>query len=902
MWRFKKDRSLESLTAYICGALVIAAGVDACLLRGLFFTEEMYPFLTLWFVLCCTCSLYYLVGVGAWRKSGGGAVSGITGVNGVSEGSEGSEVSGENKALRILLSVSLIILSLYVIHWLRGPLSSQGTMNEMLRWGLYASFALLVCFCAVNRVGRRIVNVTWSMVGMFLSMSALLAVCGVVKLPFAVAYSNSSEVSATGVRLAGLMEYPNAFGAVMAVFLLERLFVVAVYYGEPKKSVNMLGARSVGLGMECAEAERRSKGAGGVEAEQGKAGSTTAALLRLLPLFPYTAALLLSESRGAWLTAACACAAVLLWKRQLIAPLLAAGAAPVAAAALLYRQLARAGLAVEPVPGLLLLAGLWAGALLAGLWLCRRQRSAAGTARAAMLTLAAAGWTAAGIAVLLHVRERITGPSSTVSARGLFYRDAWRLAAEAPWLGRGGETWRHAYLAAQSRPYVGSQVHNGYLDILLNLGFVGLAAVLLMLLATGWLLATKSPRLLPPFLVIVLHSVVDFDWSYGLFWLLLFWLPALALAEDKQKHQSAPTHPKSETKLPTHSTSTNRLTNVSTPANPLIAHSTSTNPLTNVTIPANPLIANSTSTNPLTNVTIPANPLIAHSTSTNPLTNVTTPANPLIAHSTLKNRLTNVTIPANPLIAHSTSTNRLTNVTIPANPLIAHSTSTNPLPNVTTPANPLIANSTPKKQPQIRLRRLIGTAACCFSLLLGVLSFHAAQGEKFFRQAIMSVDPSVKVELLQQSLGWNPRSPRTVIALSRLLSGEQSVSLLRQSLLYSPENASLSWELAERWISSGRPGASLYWMRQSLRLDKYNNAKWMKAIEGMFLMGQKKLAEGNRKEGLVCVASGNELLLEYRKLAEEEANKGGQHNDREFQMTEQADDLSRRLSMLALRF
>ncbi|WP_340011360.1 O-antigen ligase family protein [Paenibacillus sp. FSL H7-0690] len=880
MWRFKKDRSLESSIAYMCGALVITAGVGACLLRGLFFTEEMYPFLTLWFVLCCACSLYYLVGVGAWRKSGGGvgadAVRGITGVNGV------SEVSGENKALRILLSVPLIILSLYVIHWLRGPLSSQGTMNETLRWGLYASFALLVCFCAVNRVGRRIVNVTWSMAGMFLSMSALLAVCGVVKLPFAVAYSNSSEVSATGVRLAGLMEYPNAFGAVMAVFLLERLFAVAVYYGEPKKSVNMLGVRSVGLGMECAEAERRSKGAGGVEAEQGKAGSTTAALLRLLPLFPYTAALLLSESRGAWLTAACACAAVLLWKRQLIASLLAAGAAPVAAAALLYRQLARAGLAIEPVPGLLLLAGLWAGALLAGLWLCRRQRSAAGTARAAMLALAAAGWTAAGIAVLLHVRERITGPSSTVSARGLFYRDAWRLAAEAPWLGRGGETWRHAYLAAQSRPYVGSQVHNGYLDILLNLGFVGLAAILLMLLATGWLLATKSPRLLPPFLVIVLHSVVDFDWSYGLFWLLLFWLPALALAEDKQKHQSAPTHPQSETKLPIQSTSTNPLTNVTTPANPLIAQSTSTNPLTNVSTPANPLIAQSTSTNPLTNVSTPANPLIAHSTSTNPLTNVSTPANPLIAQST--------------------STNPLTGVSTPANPLIAQSTSTNPLTNVSTPANPLIANSTPKKPPQIRFRRLIGTAACCFLLLLGVLSFHAAQGEKFYRQAIMSVDPSVKVELLQQSLGWNPRSPRTAIALSRLLSGEQSVSLLRQSLLYSPENASLSWELAERWMSSDHPGAALYWIDQSFRLDKYNNAKWVKAIEGMLLMGQKKLAEGNRKEGLVCVASGNELLLEYRRLAEEEANKGGQHNDREFQMTEQADDLSRRLSMLALRF
>lgn len=236
MWRFKKDRILESSIAYICGALVITAGVGACLLRGLFFTEEMYPFLTLWFVLCCTCSLYYLVGVGAWRKSGGGAVSGITGVNGVSEGSEGSVVSGENKALRILLSVPLIILSLYVIHWLRGPLSSQGTMNEMLRWGLYASFAILVCFCAVNRVGRRIVNVTWSMAGMFLSMSALLAVCGVVKLPFAVAYSNSSEVSATGVRLAGLMEYPNAFGAVMAVFCWNGYLLLLFITGSQKRA------------------------------------------------------------------------------------------------------------------------------------------------------------------------------------------------------------------------------------------------------------------------------------------------------------------------------------------------------------------------------------------------------------------------------------------------------------------------------------------------------------------------------------------------------------------------------------------------------------------------------------------------------------------------------------------
>ncbi|MNO30278.1 O-Antigen ligase [compost metagenome] len=740
MWSVKKERRLDSLIVYFSAALVIAAGVGACLLRGFFFTEEMYPFLTLWFVMCAAALLYLYPGVGKRR----GCVEGERGVR---------------RAVKIILIMPLLVLSLYLIHGLREPLSAQGTLNEILRWGLYATFAFLVYCCALNRMGRQLIMAAWSILGLFLSMSALLAVCGVVELPFAIAYSNSSEVSITGARLAGVMEYPNAFGAVMAVFLLERLFAVAAFYERPHKCVKMSLARERGA--------MREPGSDRAVAENVKGERTATALLRVLPLFPYAAALLLSESRGAWLTTACACAAVLLWKRQLIAPLLAAGAAPVVAAALLYRQLARAGLAVEPLPGLLLLAGLWAGAWLAGLWLCRRQRSAAGSARAAMLALAAAGWTAAGTAVLLHVRERITGPSSTVSARGLFYRDAWRLAAEAPWLGRGGETWRSSYLAAQSRPYVGSQVHSGYLDILLNLGFVGLAAILFMLLAVGWVLVKSSPRLLPPFLVIVLHSAVDFDWSYGLIWLLLFWLPALALAEHEQGRDHQP--------------------------------------------------------------------------------------------ATIRSVFTNQEA------SHSASAN---------------------LPN---PAHPY-------------LRRLFMIVTCSLCLVLSVLSFQAAQGERYYRQAVQTADPSANVDLLQQSLAWNPRSPKTAVVLSRLLTSEKGVRILQQSLLYSPKNASLSWEMAGRWMYSDEPEAAVYWIRRSIRLDKYNNAKWVKGIEGMLMMGRKKLAEGNRMEAINCIASGNELLRQYRVLAEYEANKGEQHNDRKFQMTEQADDLSRRLRVLASRF
>lgn len=415
---------------------------------------------------------------------------------------------GDNRGLRrcgaawLLPGCCLVIFLLYAIHMLRVPLSSLGTLNELLRWGFYGSFAVLAVLAAWSRRGRFMLAALWHLTGLFISLSALLAVCGVWPLPYAVAYTQSPAVSSTGARLGGLLEYPNAFGAVMAVYLLERLFAAA--YG-------------------CGPA------AGRVAAPPW----LTAA--RLSPLFPYAAALLLSESRGAWLAAAIAAAAALLPKRHLFVPLLMNGAAPVAAAALLYRQLARAGLAAEPLPGLLALAGLWAGAVLAGLWLYRRCGRAAGRDRAAGLAVAAAGWTAAASAVLLLVRARITGPSPTAAARGLFYRDALRLAAEAPWLGRGGETWRQSYLAAQSRPYAGSQVHSGYLDILLNLGIAGLAVLLLLLLAAGWLIAKASPRLLPPLLVIILHSAVDFDWSYGLFWLLLLLLPAWALAEKNSR-------------------------------------------------------------------------------------------------------------------------------------------------------------------------------------------------------------------------------------------------------------------------------------------------------------------------------------------------------------------------------
>ncbi|MHA6532961.1 O-antigen ligase family protein [Paenibacillus sp. BAC0078] len=793
----KRQRGLEQATIFVCVGAVFAAGAAACLLRGLFFAEEMYLFLTSWFMLCAALVLWSLAVAGLYKRAEGAANMG------------GSIVPG--KAELLMLICPLAILVLYAAAWLRGPISPQGTLNEILRWGFYATFAILAYYCAGNRWGGRLLAAVWHLLGMTISLSALIAVCGGMNLPYAVAYSQSPEVSATGARLAGLLQYPNAFGAVMAVFLLERLFAAA--------------AR-----MERAGEQRL--------------------LLRTLPLFPYAAALLLSESRGAWLTAACASAAALLWKRRLCAPLLLAGAAPVAGAALLYRQLARAGLAVEPLPGLLLLAGLWGCALLAGALLCRRRPGAAGVGAAAKLALAAAGWTAAGSAVLVQVRERITGPSPTVNARGLMYRDAWKLAAEAPWLGRGGETWRSAYHAAQSRPYVGSQVHSGYLDLLLNAGVVGLAAALLLLAAAGWLVAMASPRLLPPLLVIALHGAVDFDWSYGLTWLLLFLLPALARAEALHGASAAPAQ--GVRIVPPE------------PAN----SATALDALSSESIASESTISAAQSLG-----AIAPEPASSAATSVRLSSGIIAPEPTISVAVSIAQGLTTVTPGPALTIAQYAETG------VP---------------------NPL-ATAQPRRRPQQRwaIRHIAMTAiACGLSLTLALLSFHAMKGRELYKQAIVAAQASERASLLQQSLQWNPLEPRTAVLLSRLLPDQQGTELLLERQRYTPESALLQWELSKRALQGDNPGTALYRVRRSLRLDAFNPVKREEAVKGMLDMSVRRMKAGDWEGAFQSAAAGMELLRQYRLLSANDSSKGREHNDRRFGIAKEIEGLGLQLSRL----
>ncbi|BCG61014.1 hypothetical protein [Paenibacillus sp. URB8-2] len=332
------SRWAEKLQLRDIGA-AMAAGLAAvaCVKRGLFFPEDGYPIWTIWFLLCGAAAASLLQGGGERRQAWNG-----------------------NWAHTIMLGGLVVMIILYAADWIRGPLSAQGTMNELLRWSGFASFAILVWTAASGYSAGRLLWAAWHAVGMLLCLSGLLSFCGALPIPYAVLNSASPEVSAAGARLGGLLQYPNAFGAAMAVFLLERLFAAAQSCAD--HSGKRLERNSEGGGVALsyrrdAGLSLKGKDGGGIlsgwtgsgrngsgwkgrepvakQAEPFGFGHRRTAkgplrgeLLRLAPLFPYAAALLLSESRGAWLAAACAAAAALPLQRRLALPLLAAGAAP----------------------------------------------------------------------------------------------------------------------------------------------------------------------------------------------------------------------------------------------------------------------------------------------------------------------------------------------------------------------------------------------------------------------------------------------------------------------------------------------------------------------------------------------------------------------------------------------
>ncbi|QHT59961.1 hypothetical protein GXP70_08340 [Paenibacillus lycopersici] len=415
---------------------------------------------------------------------------------------QGRVQEGNSPSFLLVLGLLLIAL-LYGAALLVHPASVLGSLQQTLRYCAFAGFALLlqVSFAAPDR--RAWLSAALQASGLAVAGCALAGWMGALSFPSMVMTSGDARLTAVGARLAGFVQYPNFLGAVAAAYLLWSWLL-------------LLRARSLaGFALVSAGA------------------------------VPYLLVMLLTESRGAWAAAALAWLAgcLLLKGRKRCAWLLyggwtlVCGSAACRAVIGAWPHAAAGGTGAEAavaaaLPMLAVFCAAPVGLLGMRAWIGRcRERLLPG--------LSIAAWLAAvvGMTQLLPpaVYGRLGGGGAsyaTAATRGLYYRDAWKLIREAPLLGRGGDAWRSLFKEVQSQPYVGNEVHSGLLELVLDLGLIGLLAAMLVLAAALIPVWKRERTGLLPIGVLLLHALIDFDLSFGYDWLLIVsWLVYYASGE-----------------------------------------------------------------------------------------------------------------------------------------------------------------------------------------------------------------------------------------------------------------------------------------------------------------------------------------------------------------------------------
>lgn len=179
--------------------MLIGLGLAASIRSGMFFDEDIY-----WIGAGFGVLLLLMTGAD-WQ----GAVQGRRKNHGMGKL---PEAVPSDRELRVVLGCICAILLIYVFHGIGRPLSLEGTMKEIILWGSYGSFAIVAWRTCRTGPGLRIMHAGWHLLGAVLCGSALLAVYGLMELPYGIYHTADADISATGARLGGLLQYPNTFG------------------------------------------------------------------------------------------------------------------------------------------------------------------------------------------------------------------------------------------------------------------------------------------------------------------------------------------------------------------------------------------------------------------------------------------------------------------------------------------------------------------------------------------------------------------------------------------------------------------------------------------------------------------------------------------------------------------
>lgn len=129
--------------------------------------------------------------------------------------------------------------------------------------------------------------------------------------------------------------------------------------------------------------------------------------------------------------------------------------------------------------------------------------------------------------------ENINFKQHSVLERFTFYKDAMKVVKDYPLLGTGGGGWASLYEHYQNNPYLSRQVHNFFLQYLIEVGILGFIVFMGFILfifckyVRGYLKRDKDDYnngffYLIIALSILVHSLLDFNMSYAFMGILVF--------------------------------------------------------------------------------------------------------------------------------------------------------------------------------------------------------------------------------------------------------------------------------------------------------------------------------------------------------------------------------------------
>ncbi|SYX81948.1 O-antigen ligase family protein [Paenibacillus alvei] len=414
--------------------------------------------------------------------------------------------------LPLPLLYPLLLLIGYLSNWVLGPATVYGTQMQILRTAMLQAWIILLAIM-LHRGGdqaKRLITGSILLVGFLISGSALGMLYGWIPNESGVMVSRNSELSAFGFRLGGVVQYPNTLGALAGAFALLSL-----------------------NGAACTAAKARSQRSVSVHVRV----VSTKWLLAAVPIVPHLVVLGLTESRGSWIVFGIVLL-VGIWsargyRAEYVTTFLWFGVWSFLAAAWSV-SMWQSGDGWLPMPVWL----AWIGSivLFSGLMLRLSQNR---WLRNGLILIILPTLMIAGIHSLpTGASSRITDHYATAGARTLFYKDAITLWKEHPWFGAGGDSWRQQFARIQSEPYVGKEVHSSVLDMLLDVGLVFTMPAIGLVLAALLLAWRRHAGFGLAAAMLLAHSLIDFDMSYGLVTLLLAVLLTLGMYDESLNYGS----------------------------------------------------------------------------------------------------------------------------------------------------------------------------------------------------------------------------------------------------------------------------------------------------------------------------------------------------------------------------